>query len=42
MVVFGEIIANVVYGGLGGVLLDSNSIFELHSGHKRRHLLGAV
>jgi hypothetical protein len=37
-----EIIANVVYGSLGGVLLNSNAIFELHPAHDRRHLLGTV
>ena len=40
--VSGEIIANVVYDGLGGGLLDSNAIFELHPAHDRRHLLGTV
>jgi hypothetical protein len=37
-----EIIANVVYDGLGGVLLYSNAIFELHPTHDRRQLLGTV
>ena len=37
-----EIIANVVYGDLGGVLLNSNAIFELHPAHDCRHLLGTV
>ena len=37
-----EIIANVVYDGLGSVLLNSNAIFELHPADDRRHLLGTV
>ena len=37
-----EIIANVVYSGLGGVLLRSNAIFELDTAHDCGQLLGAV